>query len=613
MDSSNSPGLTGPDTSTARRDSLSVETLEPYVPGPGLKWSTTSVLPSSTETLRDYLVYPGNQTKKNNSQEERVTEKKYFDHREKLSWQSCRLWTRYEFIQAPASIQRKNYMITAEGEKPITEYCYCDILEELLDQMGDNITVQRNKEERRIDVIVESKEQVEKLKNVALSCCNINIVENVSKHETRGIIKTHVFEKCPEEKIKNTLNRLNKGENWQIKNVYKIKKKVNGVLQPTVAISLTFDTPDLPGKIYIQPGFKTPVTLSIPLPRRCFKCQQFGHRSGPRCRAPVPVCAKCAGEAHPEGEFCSNQPKCVNCDGNHPSYYNQCPRYKYEKKLLEVKTIEKLTFREAKEVMKNYTLQNGVSYASLLKKSPPFIRSEITQQTPGPSNIQIPYIRDQNYNMQPTPAVTQVIPYDASVISEVILSVNSDAGKKHTKLIDQPSTDSTIVWNTVKENKGKRCRSSSKNSLNSPTEKGKRSKGAGETCSNTENELMECTTELADVINDLRPKGSSASNTEKSAVMYSSKIAEDIQKPKTSEPPDGVQVAGYSGFKAQTHSTDLRSILLREGKRSPSRHRDRKTKDKEKQRKHEHSPRKRNKTPQHNREPSRRSASSSKR
>ena len=52
MASSNSPGLTGSDTSTARRDSLSMETLEPYVPGPGHKLSTPSVLSSSTDPLQ---------------------------------------------------------------------------------------------------------------------------------------------------------------------------------------------------------------------------------------------------------------------------------------------------------------------------------------------------------------------------------------------------------------------------------------------------------------------------------------------------------------------------------------------------------------------------------
>jgi hypothetical protein len=87
----------------------------------------------------------------------------------------------------------------------------------------------------------------------------------------------------------------------------------------------------------------------IPLPRRCNKCQRFGH-SADYCRATKPRCAYCS-ETH-DFENCtkriSNEPKqCANCQGQHSAAYRECPKYLQVREALKLRATQNLTFKEA--------------------------------------------------------------------------------------------------------------------------------------------------------------------------------------------------------------------------------------------------------------------------
>ena len=62
-------------------------------------------------------------------------------------------------------------------------------------------------------------------------------------------------------------------------------------------------------------------------PIRCLKCQQFGHERR-HCRANEPRCARCARN-HPTKECITPQRDitCCNCEGRHPSYDRDCPKF----------------------------------------------------------------------------------------------------------------------------------------------------------------------------------------------------------------------------------------------------------------------------------------------
>ena len=62
-------------------------------------------------------------------------------------------------------------------------------------------------------------------------------------------------------------------------------------------------------------------------PIRCLKCQQFGHERR-HCTANEPRCTRCARN-HPTEE-CITPPRdirCYNCDGRHPSFDRDCPKF----------------------------------------------------------------------------------------------------------------------------------------------------------------------------------------------------------------------------------------------------------------------------------------------
>ena len=73
---------------------------------------------------------------------------------------------------------------------------------------------------------------------------------------------------------------------------YRVSANRNNGKQPTGTFFLTFQGTTLPKKIRL--GFEQfDVHLYVPSPRRCFKCQKFGHNTRV-CRAREEVCQTCA-------------------------------------------------------------------------------------------------------------------------------------------------------------------------------------------------------------------------------------------------------------------------------------------------------------------------------
>lgn len=92
--------------------------------------------------------------------------------------------------------------------------------------------------------------------------------------------------------------------------VRRITIRRDGEERDTKHIVLTFNSTTLPSTV--KAGYlNCKVRPYVPNPRRCFRCQRFGHGSL-TCRGKA-TCAKCASTDHPSDNCGNNTHFCVNC------------------------------------------------------------------------------------------------------------------------------------------------------------------------------------------------------------------------------------------------------------------------------------------------------------
>ena len=129
-----------------------------------------------------------------------------------------------------------------------------------------------------------------------------------------------------------------------------------GVLKPTHAYVLTFNTPVLPKKI----------KAAIPNPLRCYNCQVFGHHEDNCLKEPV--CGNCGGENNcSDIRNCNETAKCANCNGNHPVSSSRLSIMEKEKTILTIKYKRSITFFVARKIVEEQQSAPGKSYASITK------------------------------------------------------------------------------------------------------------------------------------------------------------------------------------------------------------------------------------------------------
>jgi cell division protein FtsB/Zn finger protein HypA/HybF involved in hydrogenase expression len=149
--------------------------------------------------------------------------------------------------------------------------------------------------------------------------------------------------------------------------VKSIMSRFDGVLKRSPLHILTFNITTLPEHIFV--GFiRVSVRPHIPNPLRCLRCQKFGHIQT-NCEKPFvcPNCGKC--EAHVD-KPCDQEIKCINCSGSHPAWSRQCPAWKREKKIMEIKTKDKLSFSEARKQYNTLVPPIQRTYSSVAATTP---------------------------------------------------------------------------------------------------------------------------------------------------------------------------------------------------------------------------------------------------
>ena len=202
----------------------------------------------------------------------------------------------------------------------------------------------------------------ERLKNLKeIDGKKVECVPHNSYNQSRGVIYAKKLMGYEEIKLQEEFKEQG------VINVKRIMKKENGVLCPQPLLILTFNLLKLPETISAG-WLKFKIRPYIPSPRRCFHCQMYGHVNT-SCRKKVngepQKCINCGEDFHGE---CHETPRCLNCGGNHAASDKKCPVYLFEKEVITLKTIERISFIEAKERVSKYMNPNTRTYSASLKE-----------------------------------------------------------------------------------------------------------------------------------------------------------------------------------------------------------------------------------------------------
>ncbi|XP_018576628.1 uncharacterized protein LOC108915146 [Anoplophora glabripennis] len=187
----------------------------------------------------------------------------------------------------------------------------------------------------------------------------VEVVPHNNLNTSRGVIYCQDLLNCSIDEILEGL------KDQGVLAVRRIKIKRDGNLIDSPNHIITFNNPVLPKRIKVA-FYSLPVRLYVPPPMRCFKCQKFGHTSL-RCQEEQ-ICI-CGKPLH-VGSPCEEPLTCINCNGSHSARSRNCPIYKQETAIQEIKVKENISYFEAKKRILINTPTPNVSYAKATSSPP---------------------------------------------------------------------------------------------------------------------------------------------------------------------------------------------------------------------------------------------------
>jgi hypothetical protein len=173
----------------------------------------------------------------------------------------------------------------------------------------------------------------------------VEVVPHERFNQSEGVITCALLKDYSEEEIVDGLSHVG------VQKAYRMKRKNdNGELENTTTLILTFNTCNPPDRIRIIAGLSERVRPYIPLPRRCFKCQKYGHPKK-NCRNEIEICARCSEPCHENhsSNDCTGAIKCYHCKEPHLTTSKKCQRYIMEQEIIATKVKEHLSFYEARQ------------------------------------------------------------------------------------------------------------------------------------------------------------------------------------------------------------------------------------------------------------------------
>ena len=178
----------------------------------------------------------------------------------------------------------------------------------------------------------------------------VKVSPHRSMNSRKGVVKFgRAANGMSNDEVKDALNSSPRNRDMPfVAEAFRVSVNRNNERRPTGTFYLTFQGTSLPQRVRL--GFERfDVNLYIPFPRRCFKCQKYGHNSR-TCWATADVCPLCSGTGHKQ-DSCPNKEslKCANCNGPHSATSRECPAYISEKRALQIQAETHCTLPAARE------------------------------------------------------------------------------------------------------------------------------------------------------------------------------------------------------------------------------------------------------------------------
>jgi len=267
---------------------------------------------------------------------------------------------------------KKFYVIKAHDNSNLARIDVIRANREIRDQLGDkpyNISETRTGTlilELRNELQIRAAENIQSLAGIPVS-----VSEHTRLNERKGTIWYENHFDYSDAQLLEELSRSG------VKSVYRTQKKTERGPIPSFIYILTFNS-DLPEKVTIG-WTRCSVRAYIPKPRRCFKCQAFGHGAN-SCRHQIGICTNCAEPVHELP--CYRPSLCSNCGDAHPASANSCRAYKMEEEILATQAKENITYGEARKIVRERSIRPSTTFARITQT-----QNRITQSQDFQANV----------------------------------------------------------------------------------------------------------------------------------------------------------------------------------------------------------------------------------
>ncbi|XP_055622173.1 uncharacterized protein LOC129765769 [Toxorhynchites rutilus septentrionalis] len=206
-------------------------------------------------------------------------------------------------------------------------------------------TIKASREGRRYLLCTNSRTITEKLTKMTELIDKTEF--EIFVHPTLNTVQGTVYEP---DSINTDMNVfIGKLKSQGVQSIRRIKKRINGDLQNTPLLVITFNGSVLPKYVYFC-MLRIAVRPYYPLPLLCFKCGAYGHPQK-FCPQQNSICMRCSQASHlADGERCENPPHCFHCKNGHPTTSRDCPKYKEENQIVHIKVNQCISFIEARRI-----------------------------------------------------------------------------------------------------------------------------------------------------------------------------------------------------------------------------------------------------------------------